>query len=232
MSPPHPPDDALEPQPTPHLRPGEIGVLRVSDINQTGVFLDQGTPKELLLPHNELHAPVRVGQDVVVRVMHDKYRRIYATNQITRQLDFEPWELSPGDAVEALVYGLHPRGFLCVVNGRYAGMLYLDRTHRPLHVTDTVDAFVAHIHDTGKLDLRLDRPGVDPFARDLAQLEARLRDAGTLALHDKSSAQEVRATLGMSKKAFKRALGALYRRRLVVLDDRGVRWVGDGPAEG
>ena len=85
---------------------------------------------------------------------------------------------------------------------------------------------------SGKLDLRLDRPGVDPFARDLAQLEARLRDAGTLALHDKSSAQEVRATLGMSKKAFKRALGALYRRRLVVLDDRGVRWVGDGPAEG
>lgn len=212
---------------SPLVRQGEITVLRVSDINDIGVFLDQGTAKELLLPHNELHAPVRVGDEVVVRVLQDAHCRPYATNQITRQLDFEPWELRPGMAVTALVYGLHERGFLCVVNGRHAGMLYRDRTHRPIHVTDQLDAFIADIHPSGKLDLSLVAPGVDPFADDLARLQAKLRADGFVPVHDKSPAGEIRAQLGMSKKAFKRAVGALYRRHQVTLEPGGVRWITD-----
>lgn len=212
-------------QPAPLARVGQITVLRVADVNDIGVFLDQGLAKELLLPHNELHAPVRVGDDVVVIVLEDAQGRPYASNQITRHLDLEPRGVRAGMPVSVLVYSLHERGFLCVVDGRYAGMLYRDRTHQPVAVGDQLDGFVREIHPSGKLDLSLRKPGVNPFGGDLQRLEARLRSEGFLALHDKSSAAEVRAELGMSKKAFKRALGALYKRRRVALEDGGVRWL-------
>lgn len=197
----------------PRVLPGEIAVLRVSDINETGVFLDQDTDKELLLPHNEVHGRVWVGDEVVVKVLEDARGRAYATNQLTRHLDFAPRGLGPGMEVAALVYGHHERGFLCVVNGRHSGMLYLDRTHRPLQVTDAVQAFITHIYPTGKLDLSLTPPGVDPFTAARATIVDRLRADGFLPVHDKSPPSLIRSQLGMSKKAFKRAVGALYRER-------------------
>lgn len=208
------------------LRPGAILVLEVAAINDTGVFLDVGTDKHLLLPRSELHEPVQRGDRVVVIVLQDARGRHYASNQITRTLDFDPWTIDPEQQVRVLVYGQNERGWLCVVDGRYYGMLFRDRTHEPLQAGDEKTAWVTAIGDDGKLDLDLRKPGVDPFHDDRSRLEARLRRDGFLALHDKSPPARIKAELGMSKKAFKRALGALYKARKVALEDDGVRWLG------
>ncbi len=211
----------------PRLGVGQVGVLRVADVNPTGVFLDQGLAKQLLLPHNELHAPVRPGDRVVVFVLEDAQGRPYASNQLTKHLSFTPRGLTAGTQVRLLVYSQNERGFLCVVDGRYAGMLFRDRTHEQLRVGDELDGFVTEVQPSGKLDLALRKPGVDPFVEDLARVEARLKADGFLDLHDKSPAPLIRKRLGISKKSFKRALGALYKKRRIALEEGGVRWLGD-----
>lgn len=211
---------------TPAVRPGQVVALRVADVNQTGVFLDQGQAKQLLLPHTELHERVEVGDIVVVVVLEDERGRRYATSKVTRHLDFMPLDLRPGQKVSLLVYAQHERGYLCVVEGRHAGMLYRDRTHQPVAVGDELEGYVVELQPEGKIDLSLRRPGVDPFSEDLRRVEEALRAEGFLDLHDKSPTEEIQARLGMSKKAFKRAVGALYKRRQVVLEEGGVRWVG------
>jgi predicted RNA-binding protein (virulence factor B family) len=209
------------------LYPGAIIVLKVADINKTGLFLEVGEDKQLLLPHNELHDRARIGDDVVVVVREDSMGRLYATNHITKNLDFEPWSLSIAQRVQALVYGHGERGWLCVVNGRHYGLLFHDRAHRTMRIGEELNVFVTHVSPDGKLDLDLLQPGVDPFRDAMPRLEDRLRREGFLALHDKSPPEHIRAELGMSKKAFKRALGALYRARKVTLEEGGVRWVGE-----
>jgi predicted RNA-binding protein (virulence factor B family) len=136
--------------------------------------------------------------------------------------------LTPGQPVSLLVYGFNDRGAQVVVQGQHAGLIFRDRLFRHVRVGDALDGFIDQVRDDHRLDITLQRPG--RFGMDDAQqvvLDALDQGDGWLALHDKSPPAAIRDALGLSKKAFKRAIGVLYKARRINLEDGGIRRIDD-----
>ena len=210
----------------PYIRLGGFAALEVIDEAPHGLYLDWGLDKDLLLPEREQSAPHRVGDTVVVCLTVDRRsNRPVAHSRLGRYFDYEP-RLHSGEEVQVLVYGFHERGAQVVVNGRYRGLVYANETYERLSVGDERPAWVKEVREDGRVDLSLQRMGsrgnVDAQERILAALH---EADGFLPLHDKSEPEAIRRMLQMSKKAFKRGLGGLYKAKKVRLDDDGVRLI-------
>ena len=211
---------------TPLAMVGDFALLRVLSIRPSlGAFLDWGLAKDLLLPRREQTGPLREGELVVVRVLIDeKSGRIVASARLHRWLDKSPPAFQPEQAVHLLIYGETPLGYNAIVENTHTGLLYRSEMAAPLRIGDTLSGFVRCVRPDGKIDLALDRAGyvrVKPLSDQI--LDALAAAGGRLPFHDKSSPEEIRQTFGVSKKAFKQALGALYRKRRVALDPAEIR---------
>lgn len=194
---------------------GEFACLSVIDQSPHGAFLDWGLDKDLFLPSGEQHAPVQMGDRVVVAVYLDNVTgRVAASARLAQFLDEDTSELEVGEQVQLLIYHQHARGHLALVNERWGGMLYFDHTFASLKVGDEKAGFISALREDGKLDLTL-RPVRAPREqhRDAqALLERALADAGgKLPLGDKSPPNAIYEHLGISKKAFKAAAGSLMK---------------------
>ena len=210
---------------TPTAVVGDFAYLEVVDVSRHGAFLNWGLPKDLFAPHNEHHQHVEVGDKFVFAVsLDDRTGRVKASNQLRHHFDYDVADMQEGDEVDLLVYGHNEVGVLVVVDGRHAGIIYKNELFRPLREGDELTGYVKLVRPDNKIDVRLQRIGAD--ASDDAQrviLQALHANGGFLALHDKSSPEQIRSTLALSKKAFKRALGALYKARKVELLAAGVK---------
>lgn len=207
---------------------GEFACMRVKDLHErAGAFLDWGLAKDLLLPYREQRPKVRVGDDVVVAVILDPDTdRIIATTYLSRHLSKEPARYAPGEAVDLLVCGETDLGYNAIVDGRFRGLLYHTNLAGPLRHGARMRGFVKSVREDGKIDLSLDEAGyarVHPLAeRILAELE---RVGGRLNLDDDSDPEVIRDRFGVSKKAFKQALGSLYRARRIAFLSPGIQLV-------
>jgi predicted RNA-binding protein (virulence factor B family) len=207
---------------------GEFACMRVKDLHErAGAFLDWGLAKDLLLPYREQRPKVRLGDDVVVAVILDPDTdRIIATTYLSRHLSKEPARYAPGDAVDLLVCGETDLGYNAIVDGRFRGLLYHTNLAGPLRHGARTRGFVKSVREDGKIDLSLDEAGyarVHPLAeRILAELE---RVGGRLNLDDDSDPEVIRDRFGVSKKAFKQALGSLYRARRIAFLNPGIQLV-------
>ncbi|HWI58739.1 MAG TPA: S1-like domain-containing RNA-binding protein, partial [Bacillota bacterium] len=213
---------------TPFGMVGDFACLKVVSVNQqVGAFLDWGLAKDLLLPFREQAQPVRVGQRVVVYIYVDqKTNRIAATSRLNRQLSHEPPGYRASQPVDLLIYGKTPLGYTAIVENAYAGLLYHDTLAAPLTIGQRLKGFVRAIRPGGKLDLSLDASGykrVAPLKEQI--LEALERQGGRLDLDDDTSPEAIREAFGVSKKAFKQALGALYKARRIRFESPGIRLV-------
>jgi predicted RNA-binding protein (virulence factor B family) len=209
---------------TPTAVVGEFAFLEVVAMTKHGAFLNWGLAKDLLAPFNELHDHVEVGRHYVFAIALDDDGRVTASSKLRRHFDYDVDEIEEGDEVNLLVYGRNEVGALVVVDGRHAGIVYDNEAFRPLRYGDQLTGFIKLVRPDNKLDIRLQRIGTD--ALDDAQrvvLEAARANGGFLALHDKSTPDEIRTQLALSKKAFKRALGALYKSRRIELRADGVK---------
>ncbi len=206
---------------------GEFAAFDVVDITPHGAFLDWGLDKDLFAPFGEQHTHLSVGDRLVFYVSLDRHTmRVKASSKLGRFFDYEPEGLEYGQEMSALVFGENEIGFNCVVDGRYAGMLFRNQVYQDLRIGDVVDCYVHDIRDDGRLDLSVHRTGVQGIEDASAViLRALKQNNGFLALHDKSPPQDIRDALNISKKAFKKGLGGLYRERLVTLEEGGVRLV-------
>ena len=207
----------------PYAFVGEFAMLEVIDISPHGAFLDWGLGKDLLVPTKEQHQPLRRGDVVVVAVMLDFEGRVMGTSRLARHFEFDTRRLELGQAVNCLVYGFSDRGVRVVVDGRYSGLIFHDHTDRRLNIGDIAPAYILGIRPDGRIDLSMREPGRtrdDDAGAILAALE---HADGFLPLHDRSPPGRIRDELNMSKKAFKRALGGLYRRRLITIEPDGIR---------
>jgi len=213
---------------TPLAMVGDFATLRVVSLNANiGVFLDWGLSKDLLLPRREQSAVLREGQLVTVRVFVDeRSNRVVASMKLNRWLGKTPPEYRLGQAVQITVANETPLGYNAIVEDQHKGLLYHSGIGATLRPGDKMQAFVSAIREDGKIDLSLDRSGyvrVKPLSEQILQA---LSDAGgTLPFHDKSSPEEIRDAFGVSKKAFKQALGALYRRKVVALEETQIRFI-------
>ena len=201
---------------TPRATAGDVATLRVVGIHQqVGAFLDWGLAKDLLLPFREQTAPVTSGQEVVVRVYVDpKTQRMVASMRLDPDSAIEPTLFRPGQRVVFLIQERTALGFKAMVEGGHAGLLYHEGLNVAIRVGQKLKGFVRTVRPDGKLDLSLDEAGyrrVGPLAERI--VEALRLKGGRLDLDDDSPPESIRQAFGVSKKAFKQALGALYKAR-------------------
>jgi predicted RNA-binding protein (virulence factor B family) len=211
---------------TPRAMAGDFAPLRVVSVNpRAGAFLDWGLSKDLLLPIREQARRVQVGEWVVAHILVDaRTDRLIATTRLGRHLDLVPPAYREGQPVALLVTGRTVLGYNAIVAGAHRGLLYHNELPGPLEVGQRLDGFVRAVRPDGKIDLALNPSGY----RRIAPLQGEILEAlsfhgGQLALGDHSSPQEIREALGASKKAFKQAIGALYRERRIVITSSGIR---------
>ncbi len=205
---------------------GEVAYLPVVTVNDTGAFLDWGQPSDLLLPYGEQRFRPSVGKRVLVRIYEDQQGRPVASQKLERFVADEAEGLSAGDEVTLVVAEQTDLGLKAVVNHRFWGLLYRDDLTRPLRRGQRLTGYVKRWRDDGRLDLSLLPPGearLDVVGETV--LKALRESGGYLPLGDKSDAAEIKTRLGVSKNAFKQAIGRLYKRQLITLEPTGIRLV-------
>ncbi|MGZ8901474.1 MAG: CvfB family protein [Limisphaerales bacterium] len=213
---------------TPRGIVGEFACLEVVGVNRdVGAFLDWGLAKDLLLPFREQEKPLRRGEKVVVAIYIDeKTDRIAASMRLQRYLSKRPPDYKAGEAVELLISGKTPLGYNAIVENSHFGLIYNDTVTVPLEVGQRVKGFVRGIRPGGKIDLSLDASGYKRVAPLKIQIvEALKRNGGRADFDDDTSVEAIREAFGVSKKAFKQALGALYKMRRIRFTKPGVELV-------
>jgi predicted RNA-binding protein (virulence factor B family) len=210
---------------TPLAMVGEFAYLKVISVNRNiGAFLDWGLAKDLLLPFREQESPVRAGDWVIVHVyLDEKTNRIVATTRLNRHLSRDTPAYRDGQPVNLLIIGRTPLGYSAIVENAHRGLLYHDNLAAPLLAGQKVRGFVRTVRPNGKIDLSLDASGykrVAPLRDQIVQ--ALVRNGGRLAFDDDSPPEAIRQEFGVSKKAFKQALGGLYKERRIRFQNPGI----------
>jgi predicted RNA-binding protein (virulence factor B family) len=205
---------------------GDIAWLKVVSVNYYGAFLDWGIPKDLLVPFSEQIAEMKPGRSYLVKLYEDVKGRIVATTKLERFLSDEGPEFKTGQQVSLLIADPTELGIKAVVDNTHWGMLYQNEIFRPLRKGQKLTGYIKKVRDDDKLDLTLNEPGygkIESLAdRILAELD---KHDGVLRLGDKSPPEAIHQTFGASKKAFKQAIGALYKKQLIVIEDHSIRRV-------
>lgn len=204
---------------------GEFACLCVNDLHPSlGAFLDWGLAKDLLLPRTAQTGRLERGDVVPVFIKIDSTTdRIVACARINDYLSESPPAFGADEPVKLLVVGRTPLGYRAVINNAQLGLLYHTDLARELEIGERLDGFVRIVREDGKIDLALDRVGYARVA-DLAQrvLAALAAGGGKLSLDDGSAPDEIREAFGVSKGAFKQAIGRLFRERKIALMRPGI----------
>ncbi|MCD6051455.1 MAG: GntR family transcriptional regulator [Verrucomicrobia bacterium] len=209
----------------PYAQVGEFATLEVISINpKVGAFLDWGLGKDLLLPFREHENPLRLGQWVVVYVALDpKSDRIIASARLGRHLSKEAPGYRDGQQVDLLITSETEMGYNAIIENSHRGLLYKDNLANPLRIGERLKGYVRTIRPGGKIDLSLDASGYQRVASLTDKIiQALERHKGHLAFDDDSSPEAIRQTFGVSKKAFKQALGTLYKSRRIRFKKPGI----------
>lgn len=211
------------------LRPlamvGEFACLRVASATRIGAFLDWGLPKDLFVPFREQKVEMREGQSYVVRVYLDETSgRIAASAKLDKFLDRVPANYKTGEKVQLLICDKTDLGFKAIVNGRHWGILFYNEVFQPLERGQRMDGFIKQVRSDGKVDLCLQKPGFEKVT-DLTDviLNHIKAQGGFMPITDKSPPEEIYRLFGVSKKTYKQAIGALYKKRRITFDDKGTR---------
>lgn len=206
---------------------GDFAYLQVAWVNNFGAFLDWGLMKDLFVPFREQKMKMLKGQSYIVHLHIDEESyRIMASAKVERYLSKDMPPYKEGDEVDVLVWQKTDLGFKVIVDNRFGGLLYDSEVFRSLHTGDRTKAYIKQVRPDGKLDLTLNLHGkaaVDDFSEVL--LEHLHKNGGKTSLGDKSPAEEIYAMFGVSKKVFKKAVGDLYKRRLIEIVPDGLRLV-------
>ena len=209
---------------TPLVQVGQFACLEVSWVNQYGAFLNWGLMKDLFVPFSEQKMKMQVGRKYVVHAhLDEESYRIVASAKVERYLSKEKPEYTPEAEVNILIWQKTDLGFKAIIDNKYSGLLYESEIFQPLHTGMTLKAYVKQVREDGKIDLILQKPGqgkVEDFAATL--LDYIREQGGHITLHDKSPAEEIYDTFGVSKKTFKKAVGDLYKKHLVSLQENGI----------
>lgn len=210
---------------TPLVQVGEFACLEVAWVNEYGAFLNWGLMKDLFCPFREQKAKMQVGNRYVIHAhLDDESYRIMASAKVERYLSKEPPHYRAGQEVQALIWQKSDLGYKAIIDNQHAGLLYESELFQTLHIGQRVKAYIKQVRPDGKIDLSLQKAGMEQVT-DFAEvlLEHIQNQGGFTALHDKSPAEEIYALFGVSKKVFKKAVGDLYKRRLIVIANDGIR---------
>ena len=209
----------------PFAQVGEFAFLRVNAVNNVGAFLDWGLMKELLVPFREQKMNMVAGRSYLVYVYLDPdSNRIAASAKLEKFLDNVIPEYQVGEEVSLIIESESELGYNAIINHLHRGILYHDELPGPLNKGQQLKAYIKKIREDHKIDLSLYRPGygqVDGVSQNI--LDKLTAAGGFLPLTDKSDAALIFDHFAISKKVFKKALGALYKQRRILLEENGIR---------
>ncbi|MGB0851347.1 MAG: CvfB family protein [Bacteroidia bacterium] len=218
---------------TPKIQLDSFAYLQVMDVNRAGAFLDMGVVKQLLVPYSEQPVKMEAGEwYVVFCLLDEKTGRLIGSAQIEDFIFTEDLDVAEGDEVEILAYKRSDLGMNVIVNGQYQGLIFKSDMHKRVQVGDEIKAFVKQVRTDGKIDIVLEPQGYRNVIDNATQgvLDILIKNDGFFKYHDKSDPAEISKVFGMSKKAFKKALGNLYKQRIVSLSKEGTKLLKKGKA--
>jgi len=206
---------------------GEFAFLKVVAASNFGAFLDWGLPKDLLVPFREQKAKMVEGGIYLVYLFLDLLtNRIAASAKLDKYLDNTPPEYNPGDEVQLMIAEETDLGYKAIVNNEHWGMLYKNQIYQPLSPGQKISGYVNKVRDDEKIDLLLEKPGyekVDSISQKI--LDELKQNRGFMAVSDNTSPEMINSLFGISKKNFKKAIGSLYKKRLITFDSDGIRLI-------
>ncbi|MBN2652113.1 MAG: GntR family transcriptional regulator [Spirochaetales bacterium] len=200
---------------------GEFANLEVIAKDTVGAFLDWGLKKNLLLPYSEQKLMIEVGKKYLVYLYVDNSDRIAATTKINKFLKGPAPDFKVGDEVSIIIAKKTDLGWSAIINNLCTGLLYENEVYVKLSTGEKNTAYIKRIRDDGKIDLSLNKIGYDNI-EDASEIILNLikQKNGKLFITDKSSPEEIKNLLGLSKKAFKKAVGKLYKEKKIILSDK------------
>lgn len=208
----------------------QCAYLKVVDVNQVGAFMDWGLPKDLFVPFSEQQQPMKPGRSYVVFVyLSDVDGRISASSKLHKFLNEESHYFDINEEVNVLISGQTDLGYKAVINDTHLGLIYKNEVPRPLHTGQKLNAYIKTIREDNKIDLSLNPPSQltrDALSRQI--LDHLHSQGGSSALTDKSSPDDIFEQFGVSKSSYKKALGKLYKDRLILIEKNEIKLVHAG----
>ena len=204
----------------------EFAVMEVKEVTGIGAFVDWGLRKDLFVPKSEMAKDMRPGSGYLIRVCVD-----HRTNRligVAKYRDFimdDTRGFEEGQEVEVLVFDQSPLGYKVLIENSFEGIVYSNETFEEVQIGDVKRAFIKSKRDDGKLDLQWTPLGRQKYEEGAEKILASLKDNRFLPLHDKSSPEEIKQLLGMSKKHFKQSIGQLYKLRKINLVPGGIELI-------
>lgn len=208
----------------PKIKLYEFACLEVVDIAEHGAYLDWGLEKDLFCPFKEQNFDLEIGESYVFYMYLDgRTNRLAASTDVEKYVEKENIELHNDQEVDLLIQSRTDLGFNSIINNKYLGLIYENEVFKPIRIGDSIKGYVKLVREDKKIDLRIEKFGykaVEPNAQKI--LDTIKSNNGVLKLTDKSDPEEIKKQLQMSKKLFKKAIGALYKDKIVRLEKDGV----------
>ena len=204
---------------------GQFAYLKVLANTDVGAFLDWGLDKDVLVPFSEQHRPMEIGRSYLVYLyLNDADGRITASSKIDKFLDDEaPHNFKAQQAVQLIIANSTDLGFKAIINHSHWGVLYKNDVHQRLSFGQYISGHIRRVRADGKIDLSL-QGGQETRDKYAKVIESYLIEHdGFAAVHDKSDPEHIAKLFGMSKGAFKKAIGGLYKQRIIDIEKNGIR---------
>ncbi len=210
---------------TPKLAMGQVALLKVASVQKIGAFLDWGLPKDLFLPYKEQTTKLYEEDEVLVRLYIDKSSRLCASMKGIYEMLAMDSSYQAGDMVQGRVYEFSNNfGAFVAVDDKYSALIPAHEDHSFLRIGDVVEARVTEVKPDGKLTLTMREKAYLQMDKDAERvLEALQEYGGVLPFNDKASPEIIMREMKMSKGAFKRAVGHLYKEQRIEITEKNIR---------
>jgi uncharacterized protein len=208
----------------PYIKLNDFALLRVSYVNNVGAFMNWGLEKDLFVPFREQARPMEQGKRYLVHMhIDEKSNRLVGSSKLNQFIKNEDLDVTEGEEVDLIVSHFTDLGINVIINGKYKGLMYQSEVYDDLRLGDRIVGFVKTIRPDNKIDVTLQKPGFESIEPNAEKVLDELRASrGFLRLTDDSHPEDIKTVLKMSKKSFKKAIGTLYRQRLIEIKEDGI----------
>jgi len=209
----------------PYILLNEFALLRVNYINQVGAFMDWGMEKDILVPYKEQARPMEKGKRYLVYLyMDEKTNRLVASSKTNQFLSNDNLTVNKFEEVDLIVSHITEVGINVIINEQHKGLLYKDEVYDDsIRTGDRMRGYIKNIRPDNKIDVSLQKLGYENVEPNAEKILDELRASrGFLRLNDNSHPEDIKTVLKMSKKTFKKAIGALYKEKRIDIKDDGI----------
>ena len=207
---------------------GEAACLTIRSVTHAGAFAEWGIGKDIFIPFKEQNQTLLEGEKYVITLYWDETSsRLAGSTKLSKHLSNADHDLEEGQTVDVLIADKSALGVNVVINKKYLGLVYHNEFFTKAGYGKTTKGFIKALRPNNKIDVAFNKAGYEGVNDGVdALLTALEKNRGVLPLTDKSDPEEIKKHLGLSKKVFKKAVGQLYRQRLIALEENGIRLIG------